>query len=290
MADLCGDMLGIQCPGPVDALMGVVLKKIAGCTRIRIGRLGEFMEGKSQGAFALLVALCAMFGMAQEPAEKMLRQFRVPLPLTEYNILPVIRMWALATETAIGVECLFPAPLAATVEPGRVMSLLDLSGMGVRSSIEKMMREVPQYQARFTQEGVLILRLKGADALDQVVPRFSLTNASLARAAEAVRQILEPGYVLPDAPLQPPITGDTYRARQYREQYNERFKPFLDLDLMNVTVETVLTAIVRARGGGCSWMVIYLSDAKRIEDSLVGFYVPGGLQVTAGPQKKAPPK
>ncbi len=133
---------------------------------------------------------------------------------------------------------------------------------------------------------MLILRLKGASALDRNVPRFTLTNASLAGAAEAVRRIFEPGYILPDVPLQPPATEDTDRARQYRDQYNERFRPVLTLDLKNVTIEAILTAIAAKRGGGCGWFVEYLSDERRLEDSLVVFYVPGGVQVTAGPRRK----
>jgi len=62
------------------------------------------------------------------------------------------------------------------------------------------------------------------------------------------------------------------------------FKPVLTLDLSDVTVEAVLTAIAKRYGGDCCWTVEYYSEANRFEDSLLTFFVPKGIRVSAGPR------
>jgi hypothetical protein len=139
----------------------------------------------------------------------------------------------------------------------------------VAASITEMMNQIPEYQARF-EDGILVicpLKMGGGSPLDRVVPHFKLVEAGMVKAAEAVRRIFEPDYVLPFEPMTAPDTGDTDAAKRRRDEYNERFKPVITIDLANVTVETILTTIGK-KCGGASWRVSYTTEERRCEDSV----------------------
>jgi hypothetical protein len=134
---------------------------------------------------------------------------------------------------------------------------------------------------------MLIMRPKEITPLDRIVPRFTLGSASLVKATEAVRRIFEASYILRAYPAVASPSGESEISKLRREQYNERFSPMITLDLSNVTVEEILTAIALQTGSGACWSVRYTSTDRRFEDSVVSFSVPRGtLQMSAGPQRR----
>ena len=169
------------------------------------------------GIACLLILSGAAPGLTQEVREKKLSEFKVVLPLTDALLMPAIRMWSAASGIPIGVEGRYPTKPPLRTESGGLFAVCDLTGMGIRESIVKMMKQSPQYRAGFDDDGMLILRPKKATALDRKVPRFTLTDASLVRAAEVVRQIFEPDYMHPATPIPTPTSFDTEQAKEYRD-------------------------------------------------------------------------
>ncbi len=225
-----------------------------------------------------LVLLGAMHGFTQSGSEKMVRHLRLALPITPSTISSAAMLWSGATGIQTGVECQFSG---GPRQEGRILSFLDLSGMSIPESVDEMMKQIPQYQATWMGEFLLLRPRDGNGVLDRVVPRFSLRQASLVSAVQAVRQIYEPDYVIRALPQSAPADEGDY-ARQKREQYNARFKPMITLDISNAPVVDILTDI--ARQVGASWTVQYRTEARRFEDALVTMVAPSGLQVTAGPR------
>ncbi len=234
----------------------------------------------------LLILLCLLqftvYGFEQKDSDARIRQLRIPLPLTETTVGTAAMLWSTQTGIPTGVEGRSLSGKPTT--PGRVSSFLDLRGLRYSESVEEMMKHASGYQAKY-DGSFLILRQKRTNSdLDVVVDRFTLTNASLVKAAESVWKVFEPSYVLPAHPAMP-VADETEYARQRREQYNERFDPMINVDLGQVTVESILTEIAKKYGRGCSWSVRYTSDDGRFSQCILTFYAPKGAQVSAGPRR-----
>jgi len=236
-------------------------------------------------AVLLVAFVCPSF--AQQRAEPRIRTLRIPLPLTEFSVSAAAMMWTNATGVPTGVEGLMRTAAETSAGRSRILSTLDLSGLTIKQSAEEIVQQLGDYQGRFADES-LVLRPARRSPLDVVVPRFTLTQAGLLGAVEAVHQIFQPAYVIRATPVPPPAAGESAYAKELRDRYNEKFRPVITLDLTNATVETILIAIAKAYGGA-SWAVLYTSEDRRFEECVVTVFVPKGVSVSAGPQR-APAK
>jgi len=210
------------------------------------------------------------------------RDLRIDLPLSEASICAAARHWASVNDRLIGVECMAESkPQHSTAV--LVHEQLDLTSMTPESSLQTILDRVPGYQ-KHTDGSLAVIRPKakagaGAPAmLDRTVPAFSLTNASLVDAAEAVNRLFDPGYTLTrlhiggnGAAVDP---SQRERLEHLYSLYNQRFVPAITLHLQNVTVEQILNQI--SIQTNTSWQVQFSSPAKQYQDATIDFIAAGG--------------
>lgn len=210
------------------------------------------------------------------------RDLRIDLPLSEASICAAARHWASVNSRLVGVECM------AEGKPQRstavlVHEQLDLTGMTPESSLQTMLERLPGYQ-KHTDGSLAVIRPKakavgGLPAmLDRTIPTFSLTNASLVDAAEAVNRLFDPGYTMTrlhvggnGAAVDP---SKRERLDQLYSLYNQRFVPAITLHLQSVTVEQILNQI--SIQTNTSWQVQFSSAAKQYQDATIDFIAAGG--------------
>lgn len=206
---------------------------------------------------------------------------RLPLPLDQH-LSAATMAWTNATGVPVGVECYRQAGQSTTPSKSRVVSTLELSGLTVDESVQEISRHLPpEYRSSFDGT-MLIVRQTELGPLDRVVPEFSLTGSGLLPAAEAVRKIFEPDYATKAVPIPMPAGEESAFESLARQRHNERFRPAVSVQLVNVTVEQLLTAISKSYGGA-SWKVQYISPKRRFEEAVLTFYKPRGVSVSLGP-------
>jgi hypothetical protein len=226
-------------------------------------------------ASALIVLVLAVQVSAQGKPPHLLPVVTIELPLTEYSICSAASVWGQAAKVLTGVEC-FWAPVELV--PGRndrVVDALDLTGMEVAPSLELLISQLDAVEAKRVNDLVVFRPSDGQTSmLDRVVPQFSLRNASLVEAADAVSRIFDAAY------QSPPRTraGGAIRAtserahaqiEQIHARYNERFVPSITIQVANVTVLQILGEI--AKQAHVSWRVQYVRRSRQYQDSVIEF-------------------
>jgi len=174
-----------------------------------------------------------VFGAEQTWTDKKIPgPFKVPAPLNEDSMASAFKSWAGTSKTPLGLECRFPnLTQHFPRKPGMIICSLDLTDMSINDSLKRMMEFLPDYKAKFDEDGMVIVRPVKTTQLDRVVEKFVLTDVSAIKALEAVRQIYEPDYIAPDRPIEPPTSGESDIIKTARENFNKRFenkrvKPF----------------------------------------------------------------
>jgi hypothetical protein len=234
------------------------------------------------GLVAGFVALVVAVGFAQRaPGTSRSVNFRLGLPLTERNICNAALQWGSAVGIPVGVECRWdtnPPPAAES----RLARSLDLSGLGAVESLQLLTQQLPGYTSHLTR-GFAILRrtpLPGQSptgTLERIVPAFTLEQATLNHAAEAVYALLNPSFRAVPRP-----TGRGVLRQQPPAQGHP-----ISVNVSNASIETILTAICQTHGGDISWRVAYLTDSYTLADSIVQF-LGRGVSVTAGSNRIEP--
>lgn len=237
-----------------------------------------------------IIELCFLlmayvFGSAQTWKDKNTPPFKVLTPLNEASMASAFRSWSGISKTPIGLECRFPDVKRHYVRGhGTISCFLDLTDMNIIDSIKKMMEYFPDYRIQFDEDGMVIIRPVKRTQLDRVVDKFVLTDSSTIKALEEVRRIFEPDYVTPDYPIDPPQSGESEYSKMGREAFNKRFEKKITVNLSNVSLETILTTIAKCYGDA-SWSVEYVTEEKRIEDSLVSIFKINEPTISAGPKR-----
>ena len=255
------------------------------------------MPGLRFALGALTIGLASAVVIAQDPPARRLRPLRVDLPLTPASICVTAPMWGGAAGQLVGVECEWEPVAQPREADRRVVRELDLTGLEAGPSLDLLMAELPAYDTH-RRDQVTVFRPKRRDRftttmLDVVVARFTLKDASLVEAAEAVNRLFDPSYRLGTLEAAGPRSAAKIEATSERaralieksiEKYNERFAKRITMDLAGATVEEILTAI--SRQAGESWRVMYIRPGGRYEDSLIEFLI-SGEPLRTGPARVA---